>query len=173
MVVSALAALQGSPELALGNAYGSNIMNIALGLGITALISPIVIRSSIVKRDLPLLLLITLLAARQLSQTDDILLLLGLLALLTFQIIVVLREGSNKKESSDNIDNSKAETAGLSCGLASLVIGMSILVLSSHAIVWGAVELATYWGLSEFIIGLTIVAAIRLFALLTISNHPP
>ena len=132
MVVSALTALQGSPELALGNAYGSNIMNIALVFGITALISPIVIHSSIVKRDLPLLLLITILAAwqlrdGQLSQTDGILLLLGLLALLTFQIIVVLREGSNKKESSDNIDNSKAETAGLSCGLASLVIGMSIL----------------------------------------------
>ena len=58
---SALAALQGSLELALGNAYGSNIMNIALVFGITALISPIVIRSSMVKRDLPLLLLITLL----------------------------------------------------------------------------------------------------------------
>ncbi|MFZ2844812.1 sodium:calcium antiporter [Psychrobacter sp.] len=128
MVVSALAALQGSPELALGNAYGSNIMNIALGLGITALISPIVIRSSIVKRDLPLLLLITILAAwqlrdGQLSQADGVLLLLGLLALLIFQIVVDLREESNKKENGDNIDNSKAETAGLSRGLASLLIG--------------------------------------------------
>ncbi len=90
-------------------------------------------------------------------------LLLGLLAVLTFQIIVGLREGSNKKESSDNIDNSKVETAGLSRGLTSLVIGMSILVmsiliLSSRAIVCGAVELATYWGLSELIVGLTIVA---------------
>ena len=156
MVVSALAALQGSPELALGNAYGSNIMNIALVLGITALISPIIIRSSIVKRDLPLLFAITILAAwqlrdGQLSQVDGVLLLLGLLAVLTFQIVVDLREGSNKKESSDNIDNSKVETAGLSRGLASLVIGMSILVisilvLSSRAIVCGVVELATYWG---------------------------
>ena len=115
-------------------------MNIALGLGITALISPIVIHSSIVKRDLPLLLLITILAAwqlrdGQLSQADGVLLLLGLLALLTFQIVVGLHEGSNKKESSDNIDNSKVETAGSSRGLASLVIGMSILVLSSRAIV--------------------------------------
>lgn len=163
MVVSVLAALQGSPELALGNAYGSNIMNIALVLGITALISPIIIHSSIVKRDLPLLLVITILAAwqlrdGQLSQTDGVILLLGLLAVLTFQIIVGLREGSNKEENADSIDNKKAETAGLSRGLASLVIGMSILVLSSRAIVWGAVELATYWGLSELIIGLTIVA---------------
>ena len=163
MVVSVLAALQGSPELALGNAYGSNIMNIALVLGITALISPIIIHSSIVKRDLPLLLVITILAAwqlrdGQLSQTDGVLLLLGLLAVLTFQIIVGLREGRSTTENRDNIDNSKAETAGLSRGLASLVIGMSILVLGSRAIVWGAVELATYWGLSELIIGLTIVA---------------
>ena len=109
----------------------------------------------------------------QLSQADSVLLLLGLLALLIFQMVIDLREDSNKKENGDNIDNSKAETAGLSRGLASLVIGMSILVLSSRAIVCGAVELATYWGLSELIIGLTIVAAIRLFALLTVSNHPP
>ena len=120
-------------------------MNIALVLEITALISPIIIQSSIVKRDLPLLLLITILAAwqlrdGQLSQADGVLLLLGLLALLIFQIVVGLREGSNKKESNDNIGNSKAETAGLSRGLASLVIVMSImvmsiLVLSSRAIV--------------------------------------
>lgn len=119
------AALQGSPELALGNAYGSNIMNIALVLGITALISPIIIHSSIVKRDLPLLLGITILAAwqlrdGQLRQADSVLLLLGFLALFIFQIVVGLREGSNKKKSSDNTGNSKADTAGLSRGLASL-----------------------------------------------------
>ncbi len=90
-------------------------------------------------------------------------LLLGLLALLIFQIVIDLRERSNKKESSENIDNSNAETAGLSRGLASLIIGMSILVmsilvLSSRAIVCGIVELATYWRLSELIVGLTIVA---------------
>ena len=59
----------------------------------------------------------------QLSQADSVLLLLGLLALLIFQIVVGLREESNKKENGDNIDNSKAETAGLSRGLASLLIG--------------------------------------------------
>ena len=96
MVVSVLAALEGSPELALGNAYGSNIMNIALVLGTTALISPIIIHKSIVKRDLPLLLVITLLAAwqlrdGQLSQSDGTILLLGLAAVLIFQIVMNLR----------------------------------------------------------------------------------
>ena len=84
MVVSVLAAIEGSPELALGNAYGSNIINIALVLGATVLISPIIIRRGIVKRDLPLLLLITVIAAWQLrdgilSQVDGLILLVLLL----------------------------------------------------------------------------------------------
>lgn len=165
MVVSVLAALQGSPELALGNAYGSNIMNIALVLGTTVLISPIIIHKSIVKRDLPLLLLVTLIAAwqlrdGQLSQVDGALLLLGLLTVLTFQIFVTLNQSneSNKSEGNKDNANDEVQAAGLFRGLMSLVIGMSILVLSSQAIVWGAVELAIYWGLSELIIGLTIVA---------------
>lgn len=168
MVVSVLAALEGSPELALGNAYGSNIMNIALVLGTTALISPIIIHKSIVKRDLPLLLVITLLAAwqlrdGQLSQSDGITLLLGLGAVLIFQIVMNLRisRQEDKKIGSKNneyYENKDRQSAGIFRGLASLIIGMSILILSSRAIVWGAVELATFWGLSELIIGLTVVA---------------
>ena len=168
MVVSVLAALEGSPELALGNAYGSNIMNIALVLGTTALISPIIIHKSIVKRDLPLLLVITLLAAwqlrdGQLSQSDGITLLLGLGAVLIFQIVINLRSSrqEDKKIASKNNEhneNKDRQSAGIFRGLASLIIGMSILILSSRTIVWGAVELATFWGLSELIIGLTVVA---------------
>ena len=172
MVVSVLAALEGSPELALGNAYGSNIMNIALVLGTTALISPIIIHKSIVKRDLPLLLAITLLAAwqlrdGQLSQSDGITLLLGLGAVLIFQIVMNLRSSrqedkkiasKNNEHNEEHSENKDRQSAGIFRGLASLIIGMSILILSSRAIVWGAVELATFWGLSELIIGLTVVA---------------
>ena len=172
MVVSVLAALEGSPELALGNAYGSNIMNIALVLGTTALISPIIIHKSIVKRDLPLLLAITLLAAwqlrdGQLSQSDGTILLLGLGAVLIFQIVMNLRNSrqedkkigsKNNEHNEEHSENKDRQSAGIFRGLASLIIGMSILILSSRAIVWGAVELATFWGLSELIIGLTVVA---------------
>ena len=168
MVVSVLAALEGSPELALGNAYGSNIMNIALVLGTTALISPIIIHKSIVKRDLPLLLVITILAAwqlrdGQLSELDGTILLLGLAAVLIFQIVMNLRSSrqEDKKIASKNNEHSEnkdRQSAGIFRGIASLIIGMSILILSSRAIVWGAVELATFWGLSELIIGLTVVA---------------
>ncbi|MGG1355603.1 calcium/sodium antiporter [Psychrobacter pacificensis] len=163
MVVSVLAALEGSPELALGNAYGSNIINIALVLGATVLISPIIIRKGIVKRDLPLLLLITAIAAWQLrdgilSQVDGLILLVLLIAVLGSQIVLSIREGYHEHE--EDIDNadSDATEPSVARGLGSLLLGMLMLVLSSRAIVWGAVELATLWGLSELIIGLTIVA---------------
>lgn len=177
MVVSALAALEGSPELALGNAYGSNIINIALVLGATVLISPIIIHKGIVKRDLPILVAITALAAWQLrdgllSFTDGLVLLaLLVVVVLAIQIVMSLREGSSKhvdKTSNGNIlDSELLEShAGKSDntepslirGLGGLFLGLLMLVASSRAIVWGAVELATFWGLSELIIGLTIVA---------------
>lgn len=161
MVVSVLAAMQGSPELALGNAYGSNIMNIALVLGATAFISPIVIRSSVVKHELPLLVIMTALAAwqlrdGQLSQADGLLLLISLAAVLSFQIFLSIREGH--VESALTTKDDKSSSPSLAHGLGALFIGMLMLVLSSRAIVWGAVELATMWGLSELIIGLTVVA---------------
>src|SRR6056297_1926841 len=82
MVVSAISALQGNPGLALGNAYGSNISNIALILGLTALLAPINVTSSILRKELPLLLLVTVLAVSllfdlYLSRFDALLLLLG------------------------------------------------------------------------------------------------
>ncbi|MGP5074488.1 calcium/sodium antiporter [Psychrobacter celer] len=175
MVVSVLAALEGSPELALGNAYGSNIINIALVLGATALISPIIIHKGIIKRDLPILLIITALAAwqlrdGQLSIVDGLVLLALLVVVLGIQIVLSVREGSSHKV--DDIDDSKVvehravddalsaadSEPSLLRGLWALFLGLTMLVASSRAIVWGAVELATLWGLSELIIGLTIVA---------------
>ncbi|HCN17442.1 MAG: calcium/sodium antiporter [Psychrobacter sp.] len=164
MVVSVLAALEGSPELALGNAYGSNIINIALVLGATVLISPIIIRKAIIKRDLPLLLLVTAIAAWQLrdgllSLTDGIILLVLLAIVLGMQIVLSLREGYHEHEDEVVVATDPDEVElSIARGLGSLFLGMSMLVISSRAIVWGAVELATLWGLSELIIGLTIVA---------------
>lgn len=165
MVVSALAALEGSPELALGNAYGSNIINIALVLGATVLISPIIIRKGIIKRDLPILVIITALAAWQLrdgtlDKADGIVLIVMLVAVLGIQIVLSLREGNEDKSqvAGDKAEASAAAEPTVLRGIGSLVLGMLMLVISSRAIVWGAVELATLWGLSELVIGLTIVA---------------
>ena len=161
MVVSVLAALEGSPELALGNAYGSNIINIALVLGATVLISPIIIRSSIIKRDMPLLLLVTAVAAWQLSDgvlghTDGLVLIVLLVMILAIQIVLSLREGNHEHEDNPALESSE-ETSAIR-GIGTLFLSLLVLILSSRAIVWGAVELATLWGLSELMIGLTIVA---------------
>ncbi|ERL55617.1 calcium/sodium antiporter [Psychrobacter aquaticus] len=165
LVVSVLAAIEGSPELALGNAYGSNIINIALVLGATVLISPIIIRKAIVKRDLPLLVIVTAVAAWQLrdgmlSLTDGLILFALLVVVLGMQIVLSLREGYHEHEDDVIVESTDPHhiEPSVARGIGSLFIGILMLVISSRAIVWGAVELATFWGLSELIIGLTIVA---------------
>lgn len=166
MVVSALAALDGSPELALGNAYGSNIMNIALILGLTVLISPVLVERGVVKRDLPLLLIVTGVAAWQLydgivTLVDGVLLVLMLIGVLGMQIVLGKREQAAAQLADTTATAEPANElseAQVKSSTVSLVIGLLLLVISSRAVVWGAIELATLWGLSELIIGLTIVA---------------
>ena len=157
LVVSGLSALAGSPGLALGNAYGSNIMNIALVLGVTAFISPIFIRGAVIKQDMLLLLAMTALAASQLvdgtlSRLDGIVLSIALLVVLIIQVVLALRQPAT------NEPVAAANAINITKAIFSLIIGLAMLILSSRAIVWGAVELATLWGISELIIGLTIVA---------------
>ena len=156
LVVSALAAVAGSPDLALGNAYGSNIINITLVLGVTALISPILIRANVIRHDLILLLAVTALAAFQLldgnlSRTDGIVLIASLIGVLLIQIFLSLRNNT-----AADVDAPK--DINIAKALATLTLGLVVLIVSSRSIVWGAVELATLWGMSELLIGLTIVA---------------
>ena len=156
LVVSALAAVAGSPDLALGNAYGSNIINITLVLGVTAFISPILIRANVIRHDLILLLAVTALAAFQLldgnlSMTDGIVLIASLIGVLLIQIFLSLRNNT-----AADVDAPK--DINIAKALATLTLGLVLLIVSSRSIVWGAVELATLWGMSELLIGLTIVA---------------
>ena len=161
LVVSALAALAGSPDIALGNAYGSNIINITLVLGVTALISPIIIRSDVIRYDLMLLIATTALAAIQLadgnlSLIDGIVLVVALVTVLMIQIFLSLRGNKDKVELPEELAAKQQINVLKSVG--TLILGLSLLIASSRAIVWGAVELATLWGMSELLIGLTIVA---------------
>ena len=96
MVVSAVASLDGNPELALGNALGSNIVNIGLILGVTALVAPIAVHSNIVRRELPLLLMISALTGsllwdHELSRIESALLLAGLVGLIGWTLVEGLR----------------------------------------------------------------------------------
>ncbi|RRQ20762.1 calcium/sodium antiporter [Thiohalobacter thiocyanaticus] len=162
MVVSGLAAAQGNPGIALGNAYGSNIANIALILGITALISPIAVHSQVLRKELPLLAAVTVLAAWQLhdgtvSQTDA-LVLLGVFALIMgWSIFQGLRGRGDPL--GDEIDQELAShPMPLSRALLWLGIGLLVLIASSRLLVWGAVTIAQQLGVSDLIIGLTVVA---------------
>lgn len=157
IVVSVLSALNGSPGLALGNAYGSNITNITLVLGATALISPLFIQKSLVKGDFLILIGVTALAIFQLldgqvSRLDGVILLGALAVFLVFQIYMA------KLNKSDNDELPNMAGFKMNTALAKLIGGLAVLVLSSRLVVWGAVEIAKIAGLSELIIGLTIVA---------------
>lgn len=162
MVVSALAASQGNSGLALGNAYGSNITNIALILGITAIISPIAVHSQVMRKELPILAGITLLAIWQLldgslSRLDAVGLLLTFTALLGWSIWAGMKKPQDALalEVSAELDE---RVMPIRNAVFWLVAGLVLLIISSRILVWGAVDLATAFGVSDLIIGLTIVA---------------
>jgi cation:H+ antiporter len=161
MTVSALAALQGDPGIALGNAYGSNITNIALILGLTALISPIAVHSRVLRKELPILALVTALAAWQLRDgaisRAEALVLLGLFGLL---MAWTIRQGMKQKADALGaaMEQNLEQPLPLRGALFRLVIGLALLIVSSRLLVWGAVEIAHGLGVSDLIIGLTVVA---------------
>ncbi|MCQ2123521.1 MAG: calcium/sodium antiporter [Fibrobacter sp.] len=161
MVVSAISAVQGNPELALGNAYGSNIANIALILGVTALISPILVQRSVLKKDLPLLIGVTILSIVLLvdgsvSRIDGIVFLCVFFGVMGFNIWREKKNAAVAEMTDQNDEAAAPMSLGKSIGL--LVLGMALLVASSRALVWGAVEIARSLGVSDLLIGLTIVA---------------
>ncbi len=162
MVVSAISASQGNPGLALGNAYGSNISNIALILGITALISPIQVKSGILRKELPVLLGVTVLAVIQLvdlrlDRLDAVVLLIVFFVIMGWWIFLGLRERRDSLEVDLDVEL-EMHPMPLKPALFWLVSGMLLLVASSRALVWAAVDIAHAFGVSDLIIGLTIVA---------------
>lgn len=156
LAVSLFAALGGSSELALGNAYGSNIGNIALILGFTAIIFPIVIPKSAIRMDIPLLLLATVVSFvlflnKEVSRLD------GVLLALLFAVIIALQIWRGLLNKTENPENETASKNILS-SLFWLVFGLGLLVGSSKLLVFGATEIAKAFGVSDLLIGLTVVA---------------
>ena len=154
IVVSIMASLSGSGELAVGNALGSNIANIGLVLGVTLLIRSIAIDASTTRRELPQMVIVTVLAGALmidgvLSITDGFVLLFGLVIFLT----LLARRGAARDESVESDSNlTPLKAWGI------FFIGLLLLVMSSRLLIVGAVNIATALGVSELIIGLTIVA---------------
>jgi cation:H+ antiporter len=163
MLVSAIAAAAGNPNMGIGNAIGSNITNIGLVLGITALVTPLAVRSDTLKREFPVLFLIMLLSLlllldSEMERLDGIILLIGLAAMIYWMVRLGLRERSNDDPmESEFIDEIPAHMP-MKTAILWLVVGMVILLGSSRMLVWGSVNVAQWFGISDLIIGLTIVA---------------
>ncbi|OWV20422.1 calcium/sodium antiporter [Fibrobacter sp. UWB4] len=168
MVVSILSAMNDTPQLALGNAYGSNIANIALILGVTALIAPVVVQKQAMSRDIPVLIAMTaltvlLLVDGNVSLIDGAVLLVAFVAIMGFNILSELKAKRKRRKSGGASDISEVEeipAEGVSIGKAvlSLLVGLVLLIVSSRMLVWGAVYMAHALGVSDLLIGLTIVA---------------
>ncbi len=159
--VSATASLQGSGVLAIGNAIGSNIANMGLVLGITALIAPLPIQSKMLKKEIPILFVVTLIAGFALLNLNIDLMDSILMFICLAITIVWLFRGTEEQQGIVGMDEEEAEELNtMSRGKAIfwLVVGLIALMFSAQILVWGAVEVARNFGISELIIGLTIIA---------------
>ncbi|MFC1234781.1 calcium/sodium antiporter [Vibrio sp. F74] len=163
MMVSATASLAGKSDTAVGNVLGSNIANIALILGITALVKPLSISSGVIRRELPLMIIVTLLAGvilwdSHLGFYEGVL----LFVLFGAFIIAMLRISHKEKRNGDSfIEDQESEipdgVSNIKAGMW-VVIGLVILPIAADTLVDNAVVIAKYFGMSDLVIGLTIIA---------------
>ncbi|MDD1792026.1 calcium/sodium antiporter [Enterovibrio makurazakiensis] len=162
MVVSATAALNGKTDTAVGNVLGSNIANIALILGVTALIKPLAISSGILRRELPLMLGVTVIAGAMLWDNY-----LGfyegitLVVLFTLFLLIMMKFGKESDKEDPMLTEQEAEIPkGVSNMSAAVwvVVGLALLIFSADMVVGSAVTIAKSFGMSDLVIGLTIVA---------------
>ncbi|MCU7553142.1 calcium/sodium antiporter [Alteromonas sp. ASW11-19] len=162
IVVSAIASINGNMNTAVGNAMGSNITNIALVLGITALVKPLCVSSTTLKREMPVLIIISLIAVffmydGSLEHYEGVILFglfIFMLAGMAWLSLQVDKEDPLMAETADEIP--KGVTNGWA--LIWIAAGLVLLPLSAHFLVGSAVEIARFFGISDLIIGLTIIA---------------
>ena len=159
MLVSGLAAYDGHPELSIGNAFGSNIFNIGLVLAVAAIIHPVIVEKNVLKKEWLFLFLSTLvigflLMDGFLSFIDGSILLILLLLFLYYVFKESKKDNNLENEASE--DTSKDQSKGKTWLL--LIISLVILVSSARLVVWGGTNLALAFGVSDLIIGLTVVA---------------
>lgn len=166
MMIAATASLEGYPDTAIGNAIGSNITNIALVLGITAVMHPLTVSSSTIKRELPLILAVTAVAYWMLfdehfSFTEGLILIIGFVVYIVALLLITLKRAKTnpmddamiieaEQEVPDAISNTWAFTW--------LTIGIILLPLSATYLVDSSVFIAKSFGISDLVIGLTVIA---------------
>lgn len=162
VLVSVVAAMQGKPGLAIGNAIGSNIVNIGLVLGMTAMIRPIKLESATLRREMPALLAVSLLTVSLfldtfLSRIDGIVMLTGLVIVMVWLARLGLRSAANDPIVQDYEAEIPTDVTMLMAAVW-LVVGVGTLLIGAELLVDGAVGVAMMLGVSEVVIGITIVA---------------
>jgi cation:H+ antiporter len=162
VLVSVVASLQGNVGLAVGNAVGSNIANIGLVLGTTALIRPIEVRSQTLRREMPALLAVTLLTFMlfvdgELGRVDGVILLMSLILVMYWLVSLGFRSSANDPMSADAAAEIPSDM-DMATAVGWFLVGLVVLLVGSNILVWGAESLAGSLGISELVIGLTIVA---------------
>ncbi|MCZ6829470.1 MAG: calcium/sodium antiporter, partial [Gammaproteobacteria bacterium] len=159
VLVSINAAASGAGDLAIGNAIGSNIANMGLVLGLTAMVAPIPVHRNRLKREMPTLLAVTLgcgllLLDHELDLTDGLL----MLAVLAFILIEMISSQSHDINAAEEANVEELPHMTSTRSWISLCIGLVLLIASSKLLVWGATKVAVELGVSPLVIGLTIVA---------------
>ena len=162
ILVSVVASLRGEPGLAIGNAIGSNIVNIGLVLGCVALIRPIQLRSATLRREMPALLAVTLLTVSLfldsfLSIIDGLVMLTGLIIVMIWLARLGMRSAPSdpiKKEYEAEIP----EDVSMKMAIFWLLFGIGTLLIGAHLLVDGSIEVARFLGVSEVVIGILLVA---------------
>jgi len=169
MLISAIASLDHAPGLAVGNAIGSNIANIALVLGVSALVRPLLIQSGVIRREYPAMIIAMILATwlmrdGSLDGLDGAILLAALAAFLIITVRLALGKDQPAMVDveTDILGEEYAEeipqTGTVGSSLFWVITGLALLLISSKLLVWGATNIAHAFGVSDLVIGLTIVA---------------
>lgn len=162
ILVSATAALQGRPGLAVGNALGSNIANIGLVLGASALLRPFVLRSGLLRREFPLLFAVMVLALILLADGElgrgDGLLLLAAAGLVVYWMLALGRQQHGRDPLLGEEGPDAAPAMPLAAAIGWTLLGLVLLVVAARLLVWGAAGIAAALGVSDLVIGLTVVA---------------
>lgn len=162
LAVTVGAVMRGEPDLAVGNVVGSNIANILLILGISAIVSPLVIKRQLVRFDIPIMvglsvLLVVVSLDGRISLVDGVLLFAGLVFHAVMSIVVGRRDGRDPTAQPDS-DTSSDKPLPLWLAGIFLLVGIGLLVLGAQLLVTGAVNIATGLGVSSLVVGLTVVA---------------
>ena len=162
LLVSLFSSLTGNSGLSLGNAYGSNIINIGFVLGLAAVMSPVIIKRHVVRRELPLLILATAVTAyvvmdSELSRGEGIMLLALFLVLVVYLIRASSGEPAEREDSALQRDLEK-RAIPLGKSINYLFIGLAVIAICSAALVWSAKGIVTNLGVSELVVGVILLA---------------